>query len=44
MILGQSVGAAANLCLDKNIQVQELGYLELQTALVKSGQVLSLDQ
>jgi hypothetical protein len=40
MILGQSVGAAANLCLEKNIPVQKLDYKDLKIALLKDGQVI----
>jgi hypothetical protein len=44
MILGQSAAVAACLAIDKNKAVQDLNYTDIETILVKKGQVLSLDQ
>ena len=42
MLLGQSLGCAASICLDQNIPVQMLDYEELEEELINEGQVLSL--
>jgi len=42
MILGQSLGTAAGLCVDKNIAVQDLGYSELSKALLRRNQILQV--
>ena len=42
MVLGQSLGCAASICLDQNIPVQMLDYEELEEELINEGQVLSL--
>jgi hypothetical protein len=43
-VLGQSAGTAAALALDRNSTVQELPYDVLRPALLKEGQVLSLNR
>lgn len=43
MILGQSLGIAADLCLKKNIDVQELPYTLLKNKLLENHQVISLE-
>lgn len=41
MILGQSAAAAAIIAIDKNINVQEVPYSELENILQSKGQILS---
>lgn len=41
MILGQSAAAAAIIAIDKNINVQEVPYSELENKLQSKGQILS---
>lgn len=43
MVLGQSAAAAAACAFDHDIDVQDVNYRELRTALLRGGQVLSLD-
>jgi hypothetical protein len=43
MILGQSLGVAAGLCVDKNIPVQDLDYQELKEKLMAGNQVLVVE-
>jgi hypothetical protein len=43
MILGQSLGSAASLCVDKNIPVQDLEYRELKEKLITENQILFVD-
>ena len=43
MILGQSAGTIAGMCLEKGITIHDLDYAELKAVLSKDGQVLSLD-
>jgi len=40
MILGQSSGSAASLCIDQNIPVQDLDYQDLKKRLVEGDQIL----
>jgi len=42
MVLGESAGLAAKLCLDDGCDVQDLSYDALRAELVKAGQVLEL--
>jgi len=42
MVLGQSVGCAASLCLDQGEPVQNLDYKMLNLKLINNGQVLKL--
>jgi hypothetical protein len=42
MILGQSLGSAASLCIDQNIPVQDLNYQDLKKRLEEGDQVLYL--
>ena len=44
MVLGQSLGYAASICLDQNIPVQMLDYKELVGELAHEGQVLETAQ
>jgi len=44
MVLGQTAGTAAVMALEKKMDVQDLGYDQLKTQLLKDGQVLSLDR
>jgi hypothetical protein len=44
MVLGQTAGTAAVMALDRKMDVQDLGYDQLKTQLLKDGQVLSLDR
>lgn len=41
MILGQSAAAAAVIAIDKNINVQDVAYTELENILQSKGQILS---
>ena len=43
MILGQSAGTAASLCVDLNIAVQDLPYEKLKKSLLEAKQVISLE-
>ena len=43
MVLGQSVAAAASLCLEQQQAVQDVDYARLQKNLVNLGQVLTLE-
>jgi hypothetical protein len=43
MILGQTTGIAADICLDDNIDVQDLPYEVLKYRLIKNGQIIELD-
>lgn len=43
MILGQSLGSAASLCIDRNIPVQDLDYQDLKEKLVAGNQVLFIE-
>lgn len=40
MVLGQSAAIAASIAIDKNLQTQEVSYLELREALFKYHQIL----
>ncbi len=42
MILGQSAAAAACLCIDKNVGIQDVDYMLLKKILQKRNQVLNL--
>ncbi len=44
MLLGQSAAVAACLAIDKNEAVQDLNYSDIETILIKKGQVLTLNQ
>lgn len=43
MILGESIGLAADICLDENIDVQDLTYELLKNRLLKNGQIIELN-
>lgn len=43
MILGQSCATAAAMCIDQNIDVQDLDYAQLEKRLRADGQVLAYD-
>ena len=43
MILGETAGIAAELCLNENIDVQDLPYELLKNRLLKNGQIIELD-
>jgi hypothetical protein len=42
MILGQSAGCAAAFAIDRNVNVQDIKYVELRALLVSNGQILDI--
>ncbi len=42
MVLGQSLGISADLCLKENIAVQDLPYELLKAELIKNKQIIQL--
>jgi putative transcriptional regulator len=43
MLLGETTGSAADICLDKNIDVQYLQYELLKNRLLENGQIIESD-